>query len=119
MLALFVSAAAVAVERFLNRRRLRVHEVLKDVGWLTLVFALIEFAYLFVVEAATLNYKSAVRPLWYTEWPVFRDLMLEAGVAVFLILASIWLEAAGITSLPRLRRTPRPSTPAPRCDVEW
>jgi len=132
MLALFISATVVAVERFVNKRRLKLHEILRDVGWLTLIFALIEFAYLFIVESGTLAYGSAMRPLWYTEWYVFRSLFFEAAVAVFLILTSVWVEQAGIfTSLPRLRRPvlrllavakPRAvSTPVAtnKCDVEW
>jgi len=135
MMAFFTALAAVAVERLINRRRLKLHEVLADLGWLTLIFAAIEFAYLFVVETATLNYGVAVRALWYTEWPVFKSLLLEAAVGVFLILTSVWLESAGIRI--ELRR------PAPRfaavarhkawggksrrdagggvkqCDIEW
>jgi len=132
MLALFISATVVAVERFINRRRLKPHEILQDVGWLTLIFALIEFAYLFIVESGTLIYGSAMRPLWYTEWYVFRSLFFEAAVAVFFILTSVWIEQAGIfTSLPRLRRLVLrlPAVAKPRaaptsaatnkCDVEW
>ena len=128
MLALFISATVVAMERFVNKRRLKSHEILRDVGWLTLVFALIEFAYLFVVESGTLLYGSAMRPLWYTESYVFKSLFFEAAVAVFLILTSVWLEQAGITSLPRLRRPvlrlpaakPKVAPPAAsKCDVEW
>ncbi len=136
MLALFVSATVVAVERFINRRRLKIHEILRDVGWLTLVFALIEFAYLFVVETATLNFGSAARPLWYTEWTVFKSLLLEAAIGVFLVLTSVWIEQVGITELRMpLRRAaptaaapattrpaaePRETSPAAaRCDVEW
>ena len=131
MLALFVSIAAVAVERFINRRRLKIYEVLRDVGWLTLVFVATEFAYLFIVESGTLVYGSAMRGLWYTEWAVFKDVLFEAGVAVFLILTSIWLEQAGIAELrmrrplPRFRLTPppaaKPKAPqaADKCDVEW
>jgi len=127
MLALFVSIAAVAVERFINRRRLRIYEVLRDVGWLTLVFALIEFAYLFVVEGGTLVYGNAMRPLWHTEADVFKSLLFETGVGVFLILASVWLEQSGITELrirlpaPRLpTRAKQPvATAAAKCDVEW
>jgi hypothetical protein len=132
MLALFVSTTAVAVERFINRRRLKPYEMLRDVGWLTLVFALIEFAYLFIVESGTLAYGSAMRPLWYTEWGVFKSLFFEAAVAVFLILTSVWIEQAGVfTSLPRIslrRPAPRlaPLTPpksqevsTAACDVEW
>jgi hypothetical protein len=124
MLALFISAAVVAVERFINRRRLKVHEILRDVGWLALLFALIEFAYLFIVEAGTLAYSSAMMPLWYTEWAVFKSLLFEAAVAVFLILASIWIEQSGISEL---RMLPRPAAPrrlqtahlVDKCDVEW
>jgi hypothetical protein len=132
MLALFVSVTAVAVERFINRRRLRIYEVLRDVGWLTLVFALIEFAYLFVVEGGTLAYGAAMRGLWYTEWGVFKDLLFEAAVAVLLILTSVWLEQAGIAELrmrrplPRFRLTlsppvakPKAPLAADKCDVEW
>ena len=96
MMAVFIALTAVAVERYINRRRLRLHEVLADVGWLTLVFAFIEFAYLFFAEAFTLNYGTAARPLWYTEWPAFKNLLLDAAVGVFLILTSVWIEAAGI-----------------------
>jgi hypothetical protein len=126
MLALFISAAVVAVERFINRRGLKMHEILRDVGWLTLVFALIEFAYLMFVETATLNFGSGVRALWYTEWPLFKTLLLEVAVGVMLVLTSVWLEQAGITELP-LRRTaaqrPQPQGGPPvaskKCDVEW
>jgi len=132
MLALFISATVVAVERFINKKRLKVHEILRDVGWLTLIFALIEFAYLFIVETGTVAYGSAMRPLWYTEWSVFKDLMFEAAAGVFLILSSVWIEQAGITSLLRMPLR-RPSTrllsavakpahtPAVvnKCDVEW
>ena len=127
MLALFISATVVAVERFVNKRRLKLHEILRDVGWLTLIFALIEFAYLFIVESGTLAYGSAMRPLWYTEWHVFKSLFFEVAVAVFLILASVWLEQAGIAELrvgwlrrPVLHR-PRATSPisAAECDVEW
>jgi hypothetical protein len=132
MLALFVSTTAVAVERFINRRRLKPHEVMRDVGWLALIFAAIEFAYLFIVESGTLLYGSAMRPLWYTEWGVFKSLFFEAAVAVFLILTSVWIEQTGIfASLPRIslrRPAPRlapPTPPKPQeaspaaCDVEW
>ena len=131
MLARFISATVVAVERFVNKRRLKLHEILRDVGWLTLIFALIEFAYLFIVESGTLAYGSAMRPLWYTEWDVFKSLFFEAAVAVFLILMSVWIEQAGIMLLPRLRRpvmrlpvvarSRTVSTPAVanKCDVEW
>jgi len=107
MMALFIALAAVAVERLINKRRLKLHEVLADTGWLTLIFAAIEFAYLFVVETGTLNYHSSVRPLWYTEWPAFKDLMLDAAIGVMLILTSVWLESAGVRI--ELRR-PRLST---------
>jgi hypothetical protein len=131
MLALFVSAAVVAVERFINKRRLKMHEVLRDVGWLTLLFAFIEFSYLFIVESGTLVYGAAMRPLWHTEWHVFRSLLLESGVGVFLILTSVWLEQAGVAALlrmppkrppPRLRPAPaepKDAPPASKCDVEW
>jgi hypothetical protein len=128
MLALFISATVVAVERFINRKRLKIHEIMRDVGWLTLLFALIEFAYLFIVESGTLAYGSAMRPLWYTEWSVFKDLFVEAAVGVFLILSSVWLEQAGITSLrislrrPRLplpHPSPAPTSAVSKCDVEW
>jgi len=129
MLALFVSIAVVAVERFINKRRLKPHEILRDVGWLTLVFALIEFAYLFIVETATLNFGSVVRALWYTEWPVFKSLLFESGIGIFLILTSVWLEQAGITELRVPPRAPRRlplkprgaalPTPENKCDVEW
>jgi hypothetical protein len=135
MLALFISATVVAVERFINRRRLKAYEILRDVGWLTLLFAFIEFAYLFIVESATLNFGTAVRTLWYTEWPVFKSLLLEVAIGVFLVLTSVWLEQAGITSMPRIslrRAAPRlplltppkpkdksPTTSAAKCDVEW
>jgi len=126
-MALFIALAAVAVERFINRRRLKLHEVLADVGWFTLIFALIEFAWLSIVEALTLNYGPLARPLWYTEWPLFKILLLDAAVGVFLVLASVWLESAGVRV--ELRR-PRLSvggikpkgfrkTPQRRCDIEW
>jgi hypothetical protein len=131
MLALFISATVVAVERFVNRRRLKIYEILRDVGWLTLLFALIEFAYLLIVETGTLAYGSAMRPLWYTVWPVFKSLLFEVAVAVFLILSSVWLEQAGVAELRiSLRRRGGGLRPAPpvskpevstsaRCDVEW
>ncbi len=137
MLALFVSATVVAIERFINKRRLKIHEILRDVGWLTLVFALIEFTYLFVVETATLNFGSSVHALWYTEWPVFKSLLLEAAVGVFLVLTSVWIEQVGITELrmplkwaaptvaalvaTRPAARPREESPATatKCDVEW
>jgi len=96
-----------------------------------LIFALIEFAYLFIVESGTLAYGSAMKPLWYTVSRVFKDLMLDAAVGVFLILMSVWIEQAGVfTSPPRLRRPVlRPPATKPRtaptpavankCDVEW
>ena len=88
------------------------------------------------MESATLAYGSAVRPLWYTETPVFRNLFVEAGTAVLLILASVWIESAGIALPPWLRRptvlqlpaaktktTSAPPAPASaaaaKCDVEW
>ena len=120
MMAVFIAASAVAVERFINRRRLRIYEVARDVGWLTLMFALIEFAYLFVVEAATLSYGAAVRPLWYTEWPALKSLLLDAAVGVLLVLVSVWLESAGIEL--RLRRQPVAKAVRPKgnkCDIEW
>ena len=135
MMAVFVALAVVAVERFINRRRLRLYEVLSDVGWLTLIFALIEFAYLFVVEAGTLAYGSAMRPFWYTVWPLFKILMFEAAIGVFLILASVWMESAGIRvefRRPRLRaavaardapqdrqKLQKRGLPQKRCDIEW
>ena len=130
MMAIFIALAAVAVERFINKRRLKLHEVLADVGWLTLIFAFIEFAYLFIVEAVTVSCKSAVRPLWYTEWPVFKDLFLDAAVGVFLILASLWLESAGLRielRRPAVRRptaavrlkSGRRAEGGGRCDIEW
>jgi hypothetical protein len=139
MMALFIAAAAVAVERLINRRRLRLHEVLSDVGWLTLIFALIEFAWLYVVEAATLSYGAAVRPLWYTEWPVFKSLMFDAAAGVLLILTSVWLEAAGVRvelRRPRVARVtavthgrqegagtagtkPQSQLGQKKCDIEW
>jgi len=130
MLALFISATVVAVERFINRRRLKIHEVLRDVGWLTLIFAFVEFAWLFVVETGTLAYGSAMRPFWYIEWGVFKALLFEAAVGVLLILVSVWLEQAGLRmplklSTPRLllppaksRETP-PASATAKCDVEW
>jgi hypothetical protein len=128
MLALFISIVVVAVERFINRRRLKVYEIVRDVGWLTLLFALIEFAYLFIVESGTLAYGSAMRSLWHTEVAVFKSLLFEAGVAVFLILASVWLEQAGIAELrlrwsrpAKLRPTAesKAAPPVSKCDVEW
>jgi len=136
MMAVFIAAAVVAVERFINRRRLKIHEVLADVGWLALIFAAIEFAYLFFVEAFTLNYGSAARALWYTEWPVFKSLLLDASVSVLLIFTSVWLESAGVRvelKPPQLHRVtatrgvPRQTPPpqsrqevvASACDIEW
>jgi hypothetical protein len=130
MIALAISATVVAVERFINRKRLKVYEIMRDIGWLTLIFAAIEFAYLFIVEAGTLNYHSAVSALWPTEWGVFKDLLLEAATAVFLILASVWLEQSNIADLqirsPRIHiYLPAPkqkAAPPPahdKCDVEW
>jgi len=135
MMALFVALTAVAVERYINRRRLRLHEVLADVGWLTLIFAFIEFAYLFFVEAFTLNYGTAARLLWYTVWPAFKALMLDAAIAVLLIFMSLWIEAAGSHIELRLRRiavaaaVKPPPKQAPdaatvtaeekKCDIEW
>jgi len=130
MLALFISATVVAVERFINRRRLKPHEILRDVGWLTLIFALIEFAWLYVVETGTLAYGSVMRPFWYIEWGVFKALLFEAAVGVLLILVSVWLEQAGVTELrmplklstPRLLlppAKPRETSATAKCDVEW
>ncbi len=136
MMALFIAITAVVVERYIKRKRLRLHEVLADVGWLTLLFAFIEFGYLKFVEALTLNYSAVARPLWYTEWWVFKDLLLNAAIAVMLILTSVWLESAGVQvelRRPRLRRTavatrgaarqppPPPAAAAPdkKCDIEW
>jgi len=131
MMAVFISAAAVAVERLINKRRFKLHEVLADVGWLTLIFAFIEFGYLSIVETATLNYGAAAHALWYTEWGVFKDLLLEAAVGVFLILTSVWLESAGFRielrrPAPRVAASTRPKTEKPlqkddvkRCNIEW
>jgi hypothetical protein len=128
MMALFTALAAVAVERLVSRRRLRLHEVLADVGWLALIFALIEFAYLMFVEALTLNYGVLARPLWYTEWPAFKSLLLEASIGVMLVLASVWLESAGIRielRRPRMAPAPRGKAeqqrhfPQKKCDIEW
>jgi len=126
MMAVFIALTAVAVERLINRKRLKVHEVIADVGWLTLVFALIEFAYLFFVEAFTLSFGSLARPLWYTVWPAFKSLMLDAAIGVLLILTSVWIESAGLRielRRPQLqsvgvRRSPRPA-PQKKCDIEW
>ncbi len=136
MMALFIAITAVAVERFINKRRLKVHEVLADVGWLTLIFALIEFAWLYIVEAGTLAYGSAMRLFWYIEWAVFKHLMFEAAVGVFLILVAVWLESAGLRI--ELRRpsvkmlsalgSRRPDAPRrqlaasktdKKCNIEW
>ena len=128
MIAVFIALAAAAVERFINRRRLKLHEVLSDVGWLTLIFAAIEFAYLFFVEAFTLNYGTAARPLWHTEWSVFKDVMLDAAIGVMLTFTSVWIESAGLRV--ELRR-PKPATRLPKtsvsrreagekkCNIEW
>ncbi len=140
MMALFIAVTAVAVERFIKRRRLMLHEVLADVGWLTLLFAFIEVAYLKFVEALTLNYGAAARALWYTEWWVFKDLLLNVAIAVMLIFTSLWIEAAGIRvelRRPQLAKvtavtrgavmrpppSPPPTDAAPetrrKCDIEW
>ncbi len=147
MMALFIAVTAVAVERFIKRKRLRLHEVLADVGWLTLLFAFIEVAYLKFVEALTLNYGAVARPFWYTEWWVFKDLLLSVAIAVMLIFTSVWLESAGIrVELRRpqlakvtavMRSAPPPkeaevtaeteaaaaaaagAAPQKKCDIEW
>jgi hypothetical protein len=137
MMAVFIALTAVAVERYINRRRLRLHEVLADVGWLTLIFVAIEFGYLAFVEAFTLNYGTAARLLWYTVWPAFKSLMLDAAIAVFLIFTSLWMESAGshieLRRPHQLRRVTavaaiKPPQEAPdvtavtqreRCDIEW
>jgi len=136
MMALFIATAVVTVERFINRRRLKIHEVLADLGWLSLLFAFIEFGYLYFVETLTLNYGSAARALWPTEWPVFKSLLLDASVSVLLIFTSLWLESAGVRvelRRPQMRRVtatrsvPRqPPPPQSRqgatvatCDIEW
>jgi len=129
MMAVFIALVAVAVERYINRRRLKLYEVLADVGWLTLMFAAIEFGYLMFVEAFTLNFGAAARPLWYTEWSAFKGLMLDAAIGVMLIFASLWIESAGIRielRRPRLqsigiRQSPRRGSPVPqkKCDIEW
>ena len=129
MMAVFVALTAVAVERYINRRRLKLHEVLADVGWWTLIFAAIEYGYLMFVEAFTLNYGATARPLWYTEWGVFKDFLLSAAVGVLLIFTSVWLESAGLRielRRPQLRPIARrPATGAKRrqetkkCDIEW
>jgi hypothetical protein len=139
-MALVIAVTAVAVERFINKRRIKLHEVLADVGWLTLLFAFIEFAYLFVVEALTLNFGALARPLWHTEWGVFKALLLEAAVGALLILTSVWIESAGVrVELRRpsrfavaARRALKPPPPQGRqegadtagtqrskCDIEW
>jgi len=126
-MAIFVALTAVAVERYINRRRLRLYEVLADVGWLTLVFAFIEFAYLFFVEAFTLNYGTAARLLWYTVWPAFKSILLDVAIGVFLILTSVWIESAG-AHIELRRPKVRPITRRPgsrrgaegkKCDIEW
>ena len=128
MMAVFIALAAVAVERLINKRRLKLYEVLADVGWLALIFALIEFAYLFFVETFTLNYGTAARLLWYTVWPAFKALMLDAAVAVLLIFTSLWIESAGShieLRRPQVAARRRPATGAKRreakekCDIEW
>jgi hypothetical protein len=135
MMALFVAIVAVAVERLINKRRLKVHEVLADVGWLALIFAFIEFAYLMFVETLTVSHKDVARSLWYTEWFVFKDLFLSVATAVMLIFASLWLESAGVRielkrpSLPRRPATRLPPPPKSssdtsktqnrKCDIEW
>jgi len=132
MMALFIAAAAVAVERYINRRRMKLHEVLADVGWLTLIFALIEFAYLFFVETLTLSYGTAARPLWYTEWGAFKDLLLNAAIAVVMILTSVWLESAGVrvelrrprplrraATVARAVKPPAETQQQQKCDIEW
>jgi hypothetical protein len=135
MIAVFIAATAVAVERLINRQRLKLHEILADVGWLALLFAFIEFAYLMFVESLTLSYGAAARLLWYTEWWTFKDLLLNAATAVMLIFASVWLESAGVRielkrpSLPRRPATRLPPPPKSssdtsktqnrKCDIEW
>ena len=128
MMAVFIALAAVAVERLINKRRLKLYEVLADVGWLALIFALIEFAYLFFVETFTLNYGSVARLLWYTVWPAFKALMLDAAIAVLLIFTSLWIESAGShieLRRPQVATRRRPATGAKRretkekCDIEW
>jgi hypothetical protein len=132
-MALFIALTAVVVERFINRRRLRLHEVLADVGWLTLLFAFIEFGCLYFVEAFTLNYGAAARPLWYTEWPLFKSLLLDVAVGVLLIFTSLWIELAGIRvelRRPQLRvgaaaasiitkPQNQQKNPERKCDIEW
>jgi hypothetical protein len=131
VIAVLIAAAVVVVERYVNRRRFVLHEVLADVGWLALLFAFIEFAYLMFVEALTLNYGAAARPLWYTEWWAFKDLLLNAATAVMLILTSAWIESAGIrvelrrprvTAVTRgaaVRRPPPKRRRDKACDIEW
>jgi hypothetical protein len=123
MLGFFISLTVVAVERFLTRKRLALHEILRDVGWLTILFAAIEFAYLFFVEAATLNYHSAAAPLWGTEWSVFRDVFAEAALGVMTVLLSVFVEhSVGEVKLTKERffRAPaRRRHTSVRCDVEW
>jgi predicted outer membrane lipoprotein len=120
MIAALISVAAVAVERFINRRRLRLREVLSDVGWLTLIFTAVEFAYLMFVEAFTLNYGAAARPLWYTEWPALKGLLLDAAVGVLLILTAVWLESAGLElRRPRLSAGRRRKPDADKCGIKW
>ena len=134
-MAFFIALATVAVERLINRRRLKLYEVLADLGWLTLIFAAIEFAWLYFVESFTLNYGAAARLLWYTEWPVFKILFLDVSIGVFLILTSVWLESAGIRielrrPTPRFAAVARPKAwggksrrdaggSAKQCDIEW
>ena len=127
MMAVFIALAAVAVERLINKRRLKLYEVLADVGWLTLIFALIEFSYLFIAETFTMNYGAAARLLWYTVWPAFKNLMLDAAIGVFLILTSVWIESAG-AHIELRRPKARPITRRPggrreaggkKCDIEW
>ena len=129
MMALFIALTAVAVERLINRRRLRLHEVLADVGWLTLIFAAIEFAYLSVVETLTISHKDLARPLWHTEWGVFKDFLLSVATAVLLIFTSLWLENAGLRIELRRPRLQSVGIKQPlrrgslaqqkKCDIEW
>jgi hypothetical protein len=131
VIALLIAVAVVAVERYVNRRRLALHEALADVGWLALLFAFIEFAYLMFVEALTLNYGALARPLWYTEWWALKDLLLSVATAVMLILTSAWMESAGIrvelrrpraTAVARgaaVRQSPPKSQRDKACDIEW
>jgi len=121
MLGFFLALSVVAVERYLTRKRLALHEILRDAGWLTLLFAGIEFAYLFFAEAATLNYAGAVAPLWHTEWGVFRDVFVEAALGAMLVLLSVFVEhAVGDVKISRERffRAPARRRTAV-CDVEW